>query len=72
MLEELTTMIGPIFSDKGLDAACGRRSPASAPRIYSDRDKLRQILKNFLSNAAKFTDSGTVTIALAPASRLAR
>ena len=65
MLQELVTMVGPIFTEKGL-ALRVETDPAAPPRIYSDRDKLRQILKNFLSNAAKFTDSGSVVIALAP------
>jgi signal transduction histidine kinase/CheY-like chemotaxis protein len=65
MLDELITMVGPIFSDKGLTLRL-EVDPAGAPRIYSDRDKLRQILKNFLSNAAKFTDSGMVTLSLTP------
>ena len=32
------------------------------PAIYSDQDKLKQILLNLLSNAAKFTHEGTVTM----------
>jgi signal transduction histidine kinase len=48
----------PDLQRQGADTA-SRSIPAAPPRIYSDRDKLRQILKNFLSNAAKFTDSGT-------------
>ncbi len=31
--------------------------------IYSDQDKIRQILLNLLSNAAKFTHSGQITLA---------
>jgi signal transduction histidine kinase len=61
LLEELIELVSPQFAAKGL--ALTWRSPPSAPaRIYSDRDKLRQILKNFLSNAVKFTEQGGVTL----------
>lgn len=63
MLEDLRDLLEPLFDDKGLmlrlDCA-----PDAPNRIHSDRDKLRQILKNFLSNAAKFSDAGSVTLGL--------
>jgi CheY-like chemotaxis protein len=34
------------------------------PRIYSDPAKVRQILKNFLANAVKFTEKGGATVTL--------
>jgi signal transduction histidine kinase/CheY-like chemotaxis protein len=62
-LAELAELMRPPMAQKGLrlllDIAAG-----TPERIYTDRGKLRQILKNFLSNAAKFTDAGTVTIAV--------
>jgi signal transduction histidine kinase/CheY-like chemotaxis protein len=61
MVEELRTMMAPIFSDRGL-ALDIEIAPAAPVRIYNDRDKVRQILKNFLSNAAKFTERGGVII----------
>jgi len=60
---ELMELVAPQFDDKGL--ALRLETAAGAPdEIYSDRDKLRQILKNFLSNAAKFTDQGGVTLSI--------
>ena len=32
------------------------------PELYTDQDKLKQILMNLLSNAIKFTEAGTITV----------
>jgi signal transduction histidine kinase/CheY-like chemotaxis protein len=64
LLEGLIGLVEPQFADKGLSLGL-EVAPGAPERIYSDREKLRQILKNFLSNAAKFTDRGGVTLALA-------
>src|SRR5690606_9173419 len=36
--------------------------PADIPPLYSDESKISQILRNFLSNALKFTEQGEVRI----------
>jgi len=61
LLQELIMLVSPQFESKGLVLAL-KVSEQVPEHIYSDRDKLRQILKNFLSNAAKFTDRGSVTL----------
>lgn len=39
--------------------------PEGLPRAYSDDKKLSQILRNLISNALKFTTTGTVTVSAA-------
>jgi signal transduction histidine kinase/CheY-like chemotaxis protein len=63
MIDDLVGMLGPLFSEKGLSLRV-QLSAAAPEHVYSDRSKIRQILKNFLSNAAKFTDAGQVTISV--------
>jgi len=63
MLQELIELLGPLVADKPVRLEL-RIDPAAPGRIHSDREKLRQILKNFLSNAIKFTDRGHITLSL--------
>ncbi|MEX0875230.1 MAG: HAMP domain-containing sensor histidine kinase [Actinomycetota bacterium] len=50
--------------------ALGKRSerhivelaPGSEAEVYGDPDKLRQVLTNFIENAQKYTETGTITI----------
>lgn len=63
MLEELIELVEPMVAEKPvvLDLEI---DPRAATRVHTDRDKLRQILKNFLSNAVKFTEQGRITLAV--------
>jgi len=63
LVDELIELVAPIFTDKGLSLRCAPESEVPV-WILSDRDKLRQILKNFLSNASKFTEAGGVEIGI--------
>ena len=64
MAEELVELVRPQYEDKHLplNIDIDDRVPAA---FHSDPDKVRQIIKNFLSNAVKFTDRGEVTLRVA-------
>jgi signal transduction histidine kinase/CheY-like chemotaxis protein len=66
LLEEVIELVRPQFEARtlSLDLTVDPDAPAT---IVSDPDKIRQILKNFLSNAVKFTERGGVEVALARA-----
>ncbi|WP_456412392.1 ATP-binding protein [Thiolapillus sp.] len=66
LLEELASLMRPQFAEKGLQLELDIADVAPA-RIHTDPDKLKQILKNFLSNALKFTMQGKVILGLAAA-----
>ena len=54
----------PVAEQKSLELH-GRRSQSDVPSpIYTDGQRLQQVLKNLLSNAFKFTEQGGVTLSI--------
>lgn len=64
LLTDLMEMVRPQFEARGLylDLVVDDDAPRE---LVSDEGKVRQIIKNFLSNAVKFTDTGGATVHLA-------
>ena len=71
LLEGLMELVHPQFQAKRLPLKLVIDNDAPR-RIHSDPDKVRQILKNFLSNAVKFTARGSVTLRLSDAGNTSR
>lgn len=60
MLEEVVTTAQPLVERKGNTLMLQTNGELGS--MYADLPKVRQILLNLLSNAAKFTESGRITI----------
>jgi signal transduction histidine kinase len=60
LILEVMSELEPIIRRSNLVVKA--RASAALPPIKSDRQKVKQIVLNLLSNALKFTPSGTVTI----------
>lgn len=60
VIHEAAEMVAPLVSRNGnqLEVDC---TPDTG-RVYADRTRFRQVLFNLLSNAAKFTQGGTVSV----------
>lgn len=60
---DMKQLFQPIAGERGVqfDIAIAKESPAT---IDTDRQRLEQILKNLLSNAFKFTESGSVRLSI--------
>ena len=56
----LRGMLRPLLANQSL--ALVFDEPESIPPIYSDESKLSQILRNFISNALKYTERGEVRV----------
>ena len=63
MIDTVLGTVGPMIARNGnqISISC----PPSIGFIHADLTKIRQILLNLLSNAAKFTERGTVRLAVA-------
>jgi PAS domain S-box-containing protein len=60
LVREVTTELEPIIAKSGLQIIC--KLPSDLPTLRTDRQKVKQILVNLLSNALKFTPKGSITI----------
>jgi PAS domain S-box-containing protein len=60
LIREVTTELEPIIAKSALDIIM--KVPADLPALKTDRQKVKQILVNLLSNALKFTSKGSITI----------
>ncbi|MBD1886520.1 MULTISPECIES: ATP-binding protein [Microcoleus] len=60
MIEEVMTTAQPLVEKKG--NALALKTKGELGTMYADQPKVRQILLNLLSNAAKFTEKGVITI----------
>ncbi|WP_081869662.1 response regulator [Endozoicomonas numazuensis] len=61
LCSSMRTLFKPLANNKGLDFAV-EIDPGTTQVILSDSQRVMQILKNFLSNAFKFTEQGGVYI----------
>ena len=67
LVREVTAELEPIIARSELQVIC--KLPADLPTLRTDRQKVKQILVNLLSNALKFTPKGSITIKAQPAGR---
>ncbi len=65
LVDEVTSMMALSANEKGLELIAGVAN-AVPDRLRGDPARLRQILVNLMSNAVKFTESGEITIKVAP------
>lgn len=61
LMDSISAQFGPMMKKKDLDFAI--QVDAQVPTVLrTDRQRVEQVLRNFLSNAAKFTEQGKVSL----------
>jgi len=60
VIEGALAVVYPLLDKKGLDLQVS--VPGDLPEIYCDRTRIRQVILNLLSNAARFTEEGGITL----------
>ncbi|MGE0172055.1 MAG: ATP-binding protein [Oligoflexales bacterium] len=66
MLDKISSVVSPLAEAKGLEFKIFV-DPSTPSSIYTDKLRVEQIIKNFLSNAIKFTLKGRVEFVVQPA-----
>ncbi|MGW8389386.1 response regulator [Pseudoduganella sp. HUAS MS19] len=65
VIDNLQAAFAPLAQHKQLEFVIDLL-PGLPAKVYTDRQRLEQILKNLLSNAVKFTDRGKVILRVSP------
>src|SRR5262249_19462618 len=60
VIEECVVTIEPMIDRERVRIACD--VPADLPELVQDERKLRRVVINLMSNAAKFTETGTISV----------
>ncbi|HVB45139.1 MAG TPA: HAMP domain-containing protein [Streptosporangiaceae bacterium] len=68
LVDDLRAVFLPLTAEKGLDFAISAE-PNLPAELYTDKQRLRQILHNLLANAVKFTEVGGVEVKISVADR---
>jgi signal transduction histidine kinase/HAMP domain-containing protein/CheY-like chemotaxis protein len=68
LLEDIQATFQPLTVEKGLEFAVDADTETSH-ELFTDRQRLRQVLGNLLANAVKFTESGRVVLRIDQADR---
>jgi len=62
MVREAAKVIHPLVEMKAIELAV--HIPPGLPQVYCDRTRIQQVILNLLSNAARFTERGKITVCL--------
>jgi signal transduction histidine kinase len=65
VMEEVTSITSTLASDKNLSLFLEEDSDQDM-KIYADRTRLRQVMINLVNNAIKFTETGKISLKVAP------
>lgn len=61
VIERALAIVRPLLNMKGI--ALSFDIPDDLPQLYCDRTRIRQVILNLLSNAARFTEKGSIMVA---------
>jgi signal transduction histidine kinase len=60
LMNKVAFSFSPEAEEKGIEIIV--EQPKGLPKVYADKDRVAQILKNLVKNAIKFTDEGTIRL----------
>jgi len=63
IVDHAVSVVRPLLEKKQLSLAV--EMPSALPRVYCDRARIRQVILNLVSNAARYTEAGEIAVQVA-------